>query len=103
MDEDNLFKKMYIERWLSETNDVKCFILYENKVIKTFALLSKCDYCPFNTHFKPHVLEFIYTFIPYRRNGLAYMLLSYMKKTNEITAFVAAINQSSCFKKPNMC
>lgn len=90
---------MHIERWLDETNNVKCFILYENEIIKTFALLSKCDYDPLNTHDNPYILDFIYTFISYRRNKLAYKLLLYMKNTNNITAFCSNDESFMLFQK----
>lgn len=76
-----------IKAWLNERNNVKCFILYENEIIKSFALLHKCDYDSLNTHNNPYVLDIIYTFIPYRRNKLAYKLLLHMKNANNITAF----------------
>ena len=46
--------KHFIMRWLNEKNNVKCFILYENNIIKVFALLSKCDYDPLNKHSNPY-------------------------------------------------
>ena len=79
--------KKIINRWIHETNTVKCYVLYENDIIKSFALLSKCDHDPLNTHGNPYILDFIYTFKPYRRNNLAYKLLLHMKNKNNITAF----------------
>lgn len=93
------YDKQIIERWLAETNNVKCFILYENEIIKTFALLSKCDYDPLNTHSNPYILDFIYTFIPYRRNKLAYKLLLYMKNANNITSFCSNDESFMLFQK----
>lgn len=90
---------MHIKRWLDETNNVKCFILYENEIIKTFALLSKCEYDPFGTHDNPYILDFIYTFIPYRRNKLSYKLLLHMKNTNNITAFCSNDESFMLFQK----
>ena len=97
--EDYSNGKQHIERWLTETNNVKCFILYENEVIKTFELLSKCDYDPLNTHTNPYILDFIYTFIPFRRTKLAYKLLLYMKNANNITAFCSNDESFMLFQK----
>jgi hypothetical protein len=78
--------KDIILNWLNDTN-VKCYILYENNIPKCFALLSKCDYDPFNLHVNPYILNLIYTFEEYRRNNLAYNLLIHLKTSNYITAF----------------
>lgn len=99
LDEVYSYDKQIIERWLAETNNVKCFILYENETIKTFALLSKCDYDPLNTHTNPYILDFIYTFIPYRRNKLAYKLLLHMKICTHITAFSSNDESFMLFQK----
>ena len=99
LDEVHPDNTQYIERWLSETNDVKCFILYENETIKSFALLSKMISDPFNKHTNPYILDFIYTFIQYRRNKLAYKLLLYMKDSNYMTAFCKNDESSMLFQK----
>ena len=91
--------KKYIKLWLDETNNVKSFILYENKTIKTFALLHKLDFDPLNKHENPYILDFIYTFKQYRRNNLAYKLLLNMKDKNNITAFCNNNESSMLFKK----
>jgi hypothetical protein len=95
---DNEYK-LFINRWLSETRTVKCYILYENNKIKTFALLSKMDYDPINTHSNPYILDFIYTFKQYRRNMLAYKLLIHIKNIEEITAFCSNDNSIMLFQK----
>ena len=91
--------KQFIMRWLNEKNNVKCFILYENNIIKAFVLLSKCDYDPLNKHSNPYVLDLIYTFQQYRRNKLAYELLTHIKLTNSITAFCSNDESIKLFEK----
>lgn len=90
---------MNIKAWLNETNNVKCFILYENEIIKSFALLHKCDYNPLNTHKNLYILDFIYTFIPYRRNNMAYKLLLHIKNANNIIAFCSNDASFMLFQK----
>jgi hypothetical protein len=91
--------KQYIVKWLNEQNNVKCFVLYENNIIKGFAILSKCDYDPLNKHINPYILDLIYIFQQYRRNNLAYELLIYLKSTNCITAFCSNNESIMLFKK----
>ena len=93
------YHKMHIEQWLNETSCVKCFVLCENKTIKSFALLHKCDYDPFNIHDKPYTLDFIYTFAQYRQQNFAYKLLLYIKNTNCVTAFCNNEKSVGLFKK----
>lgn len=91
--------KQFIMRWLNEKNNVKCYILYENHIIKVFVLLSKCDFDPLNKHCNPYVLDLIYTFQQYRRNNLAYELLTHIKFTNCITAFCSNDESIKLFEK----
>ena len=89
---------MHILGWLGEDN-VKCFLIQTDKSIMSFALLHKCDFDPLKTHTNPHVLDFVYTFPEYRRNGLAHKLLLHVKETNNITAFCNNDKSELLFKK----
>lgn len=89
--------KTLIEDWLRE-NIVKCYILNENNTDKCFVLLSKRDNDPLNKHKNPYIFHLIYTFKPYRKYGLASLLLSHVKQKDEITIF-AYNNSSNLFSK----
>jgi len=97
--EINGINKDLITGWLNEKNNVKCFMLYEDNIIKGFALLSKCNYDPLNVHNNPYVLNLIYTFQQYRRNNVAYALLTHIKLTNCITAFCSNEASINLFRK----
>lgn len=88
-----------ILRWLNENRNVKCYILYEDGIIKSFVLLSKCDFDPFNKHSNPYILDLIYTFEQFRRNNYAFQLLNYLKNNNDITAFCSNYFSVNLFHK----
>lgn len=74
--------------WDEHSNSVKCYILYENKIPKSIALLLKASNDIMNIHSNPYLLCFIFTFEQYRRKKFAYKLLLHIKKNNnQITAF----------------
>lgn len=78
---------MHIDRWLNETRTVKCYALFLDSNMVSFALLSKCDYDPFKTHSNPFILDFIYTFELHRRNGYMKHIILRIKETENVSAF----------------
>ena len=68
------FYNDYVKRWLNESRDVKCYTVFEKGNISNIILLSKMDYDPQRKHKTPYMLDFIYTFIAYRRNNFAYKI-----------------------------
>jgi len=86
-------------RWLDETRDVKCYVLCEKNSICSILLLSKCDYDPQKKHDLPFILDYIYTFLEYRRNNYAYKMLLYIKTKEQITAFCSNNESEKLFKK----
>jgi hypothetical protein len=78
----------FIYQWLEEDREIKCYFIEENNIIKSFALLRKCDFDPFNEHTNPYLLNYIHTFPEFRHKKYAFKLLQFIKKkTNEhITA-----------------
>ena len=88
-----------INRWDDETRDVKCYSLCEKDKIKNIVLLSKCDYDPEKKHSNPFILDYIYTFPEYRRNNLAYGMLLYIKKKEQVSAFCDSKESEKLFKK----
>jgi len=88
-----------INRWLNENNDVKCYALYGNDNIKVIILLSKCDYDPQKKHLNPFILDYIYTFLEYRRQKLAYRMLLHIKSKEQITAFCSTDESEHLFRK----
>jgi hypothetical protein len=94
----------HVKRWLEEPRDVKCYSLNDSdhkENVGNIILLSKCDYDPQKYHTNPFLLDYIYTFVKYRRNNLAYKMLSYIKtKTKEqVTAFCSNEESEHLFKK----
>lgn len=90
-----------VTRWLNETRDVKCYVLCDKDTdnVKNIILLSKCDYDPLKIHLAPHILDYIYTFLEYRRNNFAYKMLLYIKKKEQITSFCSNDEAERLFKK----
>ena len=88
-----------VNRWLDELRDVKCYILSNQNDIRNIILLSKCDYDPQKQHKIPYILDYIYTFLEFRRNNFAYKMLLYLKEKEEITAFCSNDESENLFKK----
>jgi hypothetical protein len=88
-----------INNWLKETRDVKCYVLCDKDNIVNIILLSKCDYDTQKKHSIPFILDYIYTFLEYRRNNFAYKMLLYIKTKEQITAFCSNDESESLFKK----
>ncbi len=74
-------------RWLKEPNMVKCYVLYDNNIIKSIALLSKMNSDPLKEHSMPYILDYIYTLPEYRNKKYAHKLLLHIKKYNNVTVF----------------
>lgn len=89
----------YIDRWLVCDESVKCYILYENDIAKSFIILSKMDYDPIGDHINPYMLDFIYTFPQYRREGYAYRLLAHIKTREELSVYTDNDDSNNLFKK----
>ena len=101
---NTLLENDFVNRWLDEPRDVKCYILSKkDNIIINIILLSKCDYDPYKQHKIPHkipyTLDYIYTFLEYRRNNFAYKMLLYIKNKEEITAFCSNDESEHLFKK----
>ena len=93
-----------IREWtLINDCNVKCYILSENEIEKSFILLRDCEFDPLkeltNEHTKPKLISYIYTFSDYRRNNLAYKLLLHVKKYDETTAFCSSDKSIKLFEK----
>jgi hypothetical protein len=97
--EPEFYNSIHINRWLEEQRDVKLYCLCETNNVITVILLSKCDFDPYNKHKTPYLLDYIYTFLEYRRNQFAYKLLLYLKKKEQITAFCSNDSSELLFKK----
>ena len=101
--EDDFY--MHVNRWLDEPRDVKCYSLSNKNNVTNIILLSKCDYDPqkgnhlAQQHKIPYILDYIYTFLEYRRNNFAYEMLLHIKKNEEITTFCSNIESENLFKK----
>jgi len=90
----------YISSWMEE-DAVKCFLLYNDyNTCVSFALLHKCDHDPFNSHDRPQVFDFIYTFAQHRNKNYACKLLTHIKNNNNnVTAFCNNDISSHIFQK----
>jgi len=87
------------EQWLERKQDVKCYLLYDNKLLTVISILSKNDFDPLNEHNKPYTLEYIYTVESVRRMGYAYTLLKHIKQNDQITAFCSSNLSIALFEK----
>jgi hypothetical protein len=89
----------HVNRWLDEPRNVKCYVLCDKDNVKNIILLSKCDYDPQQKHNIPFILDYIYTFLEYRRNNFAYKMLLYIKTKEQITAFCSNDESEQLFKR----
>jgi len=75
-----------IDGWVHK-NTKKCIVIKDGKskksLTKGFILLSKMNFDPEGTYKAPYMLEFIYVYPEYRRIGLAFQLLEYVKSRYE--------------------
>ena len=87
---------VYILQFIGESNDVLMYVSYVDNFeianIKTFVLISKCDFDPLKQHNNPYTLNFIYTVKQYRRNKNALNMLNYIKNKHQLTAFCSPCN-----------
>ena len=90
---------MFLCDWLSFENDIICYTICEQNIIKHIVLLSKIDFDPFGKHSNPYLINYIYTFPEYRRFGYASKMLSYIKSKNETTAICNGDKSIDLFKK----
>lgn len=88
----------FVEEWLLE-NNVKVYLLYDNDLLKSFALLTKLNKDPLKIHSKPYYLNYIYTIEEYRRCGNAYELLLYIKNFEEMSLLCSDDISQQLFKK----
>jgi hypothetical protein len=88
-----------VENWLLQKN-VKCYILFDHKVVKNILLLSKGQ-DPKKKHINPYVLDFIYTFTAYRKHNYAIRMLVYIKTKEHVTAICSSGAAENLFKKAN--
>ena len=78
----------YRSAWDNEACKTICFHLDDDYFITAFAFIHKTDFDPFKKHRRPHVIDFIYTLHDHRRCGHAKVMLHYIKRHYETTAFV---------------
>lgn len=90
---------IFVNQWIQEINDVFCIINSKNGELICIALFHKLDYDPLHTQIKPLLLDYIYTFEPYRCRGYARSMLNKIIKKNTITAFCNNDSSISLFKK----
>ena len=90
---------MYIKQWLSEENNVKCYIYYSNNLVVSFTLLSKMEFDPLKKHNNPYTLNYIYTFEDHRRKNYALKLLEHIKKNENCSAFCNNTYSEKLFEK----
>lgn len=95
--------KETINDWIHVDEDVKCYIITESEIEKSFVLMRNCNCDPLKTitseHTKPKLINYIYTFPEYRQNNLAYNLLSHIKEYDETTAFCSSEESRNLFEK----
>ena len=90
---------MYIDQWLDEQNDVKCYVVCSDTTIRNLILLSKMDNDPLEIQSNPFMLNYIYTYPEYRKNGIAYRMLLYLKNKEQMSAYTDNDISISLFKK----
>lgn len=82
---------VHVLQFIGESGNVLMYVSYANNFeianIKTFVLISKCDFDPLKQHSNPYTLNFIYTVKQYRRNKNALYMLNYIKNKHQLTAF----------------
>ena len=94
----NILKDPFILEWLAE-NNVKLYLLYDNEILKSFAMSTKLGKDRLKTHSNPVYLNYIYTFPVYRRLGYAYFIATELKKFENITVFCTDDISQNLFKK----
>lgn len=89
----------YVDRWLGESRDIKCYINRDDETICSFALLSKMDFDPEKKHTNPCMLDFIYTAPKYRGSHRAYDLIMHLKEREQMTAYCSNSISENLFEK----
>ena len=85
---ENTFIPLYINQWLTNKHKKAYIVKDDANNITCFAILHKMDFDPNHQFKKPYLLDLIYTFKEYRRNGFATRILTRIKENGEeITAF----------------
>lgn len=98
----DIYNKKVIYSWLTEFDDIKCYILSKENKIINIILCSKMDFDPLNKHSSPYTLNFIYTFKEFRRKNYACKMLEYIKSKEEIgQATCNGVESTNLFKKAN--
>ncbi|XP_050426251.1 uncharacterized protein LOC126836688 [Adelges cooleyi] len=94
------FDTCYVEQWYGDKR-VFCYVLYEDGVPVSFALLSTCDFDPMKEYANPKMLNFIYTLEGHRRKGYALQLVEHVKKNNQFTVCCNSDDSKNLFEKSN--
>jgi hypothetical protein len=68
-----------IDEWLNSVFTV-CYMSVKDRIITSFALLHKTDFPDETVYYANFILDFIYTFPTYRRQGFALSLLNKLKE-----------------------
>ena len=89
---------LYFDEWKNQKN-IKAYLLFENDILKSYALISKLDHDPVKIHKTPFYFNYIHTLKEYRRKGHAYYLVSHIKNNEEITVFCTDDIIQNLFKK----
>ena len=92
---------VYILQFIGESNDVLMYVSYADNFeianIKTFVLISKCDFDPLKQHNNPYTLNFIYT--PRRAGPLICILQNNIPQHAErLLLFFAELYPATCGK-----
>ena len=80
----------FLFQWMKEKdkNKIMYLKLDENDNVACFAILHKTDFDQYNTQKNPHVLDYIYTYINYRKNKHAQLLINEIKHIMNLRRFV---------------
>ena len=89
---------LYFDEWKNQKN-IKSYLLFENDVLKSYALISRLERDPMKIHNNPFYFNYIHTIKEYRRKGYAYYLVSHIKSNTEITVFCTDDIVQNLFKK----
>lgn len=89
-----------IKQWYIDKNP-ESYILYNTRgEILSFILLSRCDFDPLDQQKFPHIINYIYTYKKFRKQGYALQLLNHIINKNiEFTAFCDNKKSDNLFKK----
>ena len=77
----------YLYQWVKEEKKVMVLKLNDNNHVVCYAILHETDYDPLKQQKNPFIMDYIYTYEPYRNLGYAKSLINTIKNNYEFTAF----------------